>query len=592
MKNFLSPMFALVALMAMNGCTTITIIFTGSDSGPRPMVTGDAGVPMGDGAIAEVDAGTDAGFPEIGLTVTMAALPNSTVAVRNESFVASVGLELTAHEEGDVHVRALPVSGRGDIDTFFDIEHLDDVVNSCSLYDGAIRLGDRVTPDATTGVMLFTGFNLWIRAGSTTALKVLCTTDTVVSRETGDRYALGITSAEGIVVENDDGDRLAAVIGMSLYTNTTATPFNIVTIVPHGWIAFVADNLRQSTVLVAGGDVWQNFAQVRATAILEGADSDVVRVTSGGDAASFTMIAVAAEGAVLGTCILPAGANRSCDVHLSSPFHVERDASRIFQLWGKLANVVSSASVGGATTGVARSGTRVRLGLEAGVTTGDWDVNYAGSINVRTTGVVSGDRLYVAGTSILGNEFVVRRSKPTVTRQTLSTTNIANGTDQDLYRFQASADSAGSVGIAGFRFRMSIAGSGTVSAPRIRRGSSDVTDAVVTFDGPYVIVTFATEQFITGSGSVYTLHALVDGFSIGDTISTSFHRDLAGTIATGYVGPGLTLDTDTASLLTGFLWSDLSEVPHSSAFRSAGGSMDWTNDVYVEDLTQTQTLTR
>lgn len=337
---FIATMLIITAILNQ-GCTTINIIFTGSDSGPRPMSMGDAGLPMGDaGPMIEDDAAlplVDAALPETPLTVTMAATPSATIAVRNESFVSSVGLVLTAHEESEVWIRSLPVTGVGEIaDSAFAPENMNDLVVACGLWDGSTRLGLLVTPDAVTGQMLFTGINLRIRAGASTTLTVLCTMDSVVSRETGDRYALGIVSAEGIVVESGDGDRLTAVIGMSLYTNTTVTPINIVTVMPHGSIVYETDNLRQSTILVADDSIWQNFAQIRATAMLEGADSDVVRITSRGDAASFTMVAVAADGAILGTCILPAGTDRSCDARLSSPFHVERDTSRIFQVWGRV----------------------------------------------------------------------------------------------------------------------------------------------------------------------------------------------------------------------------------------------------------------
>jgi hypothetical protein len=50
---------------------------------------------------------------------------------------------------------------------------------------------------------------------------------------------------------------------------------------------------------------------------------------------------------------------------------------------------------------------------------------------------------------------------------------------------------------------------------------------------------------------------------------------------------------DSVSNATGtFVWSDLSEVPHSSASGTNSGSRDWTQDTYVEDLTQQSTLSR
>jgi hypothetical protein len=305
---------------------------------------------------------------------------------------------------------------------------------------------------------------------------------------------------------------------------------------------------------------------------------------------------------------------------------VPKDGSTTFQLWAKIGNVQSSSSVSGATTGVVRSGNQVALGLNAGLTTGNWDSSYASSFNVRAVGLASGDLVYSAGTATAGNNFVIRKSKPTVTRQTLSTTTLANGSSQDLYRMQISADSAGSVAIKQISFDLSKDGSTTLSNFRVRKGSTDMNLAeyAITSDlgvdleagtlaaatsSARVVVSFTNEETITGSGNVYTLYATPAGSSAGNTVSVAPTRNLAGTVTTGYItsgsiaGTGLTnpslaspsinIDTDnddTGDQPGSFVWSDLSEVPHS--FATPDGSFDWTNDVYVEDLTQTQTLTR
>jgi hypothetical protein len=354
-----------------------------------------------------------------------------------------------------------------------------------------------------------------------------------------------------------------------------------------------------------------------------------MNVTSTGDAANFTMIAVAKDGVVAGSDILPSGALRNKDVDLTgSPIMVPKDGSVTFQLWGKIGNIQSSSSVSGATSGVARSGNQVALGLGAGLTTGNWDSSYGSSFNVRAVGLASGDLVYAAGSPTTGNTFVVRKSKPTVTRQTLSTTTLANGSSQDLYRMQVSADSAGSVAVKKISFDLSKTGSTTLTNFRVRKGSTDMALAdysVVDANGTdieagslvagtstgRIIVTFTNEETITGSGNVYTLYATPAGSIASDTVSISPTRNLTGSVITGYldtetvsgasstnsglsvVGPNI----DTASSPDGvadaagtFVWSDLSEVPH--AFAAPGSSYDWTNDVYVEDLTQTQTLTR
>jgi hypothetical protein len=114
-------------------------------------------------------------------------------------------------------------------------------------------------------------------------------------------------------------------------------------------------------------------------------------------------------------------------------------------------------------------------------------------------------------------------------------------------------------------------------------------------------------ETVTGSGNVYTLVGTPDGFVAGDSISTTFSRLSDDRVLTGYLfGTWTSTSTDTALDMSpygapystrdiraaGLIWSDLSEVPHGAAFGRDGGSRDWTNGFLVEDLTQTQTLTR
>ncbi len=528
------------------------------------------------------------------LAVNMAATPALTRAVSHELMIPSVGLVFTAAEASDVLIRSVRLTGRGDVDGFTRAEDLNDVVTACALFDGETQVGRAQSPDAVTGEMRITDVNFPVPAGSSVTLTARCTADSVVEGDF-DIYALGIADEGDIEAEREDGNPVFATVSSSLLNNVHGAPSNFVTVFPHGEVTVAAENLRQSTILVAGPDFWQNFAQYRVTAQREGVDMDVVRVHSTGEAASFNMVAVAVDGALLGTCILPAGTDRDCDVHLSSPLRVERDSSRVFQLWSRLSYVVSSASVGGATTGVARSGNRLRLGLAADVERGDWDVNYVGMLNVRFTGRASGHRLYEDGPGISGNEFIVRRSKPTFTRQALVSTLIRNGSDHDLYRFRVSADSAGSVGLMGFRFRVAVTGSGTVSSLGIRRVGSplDVAGATVARSGEFITVTFSTEETITGSGTSYTLHGVLDGFIAGDTVSLTPFRNLSDdTALTGGVGPDGQLNTlrgwVAGMFHTGILWSDLSEVPHTDTAWTS--SLDWTGDRLVEDMTQTSTL--
>jgi hypothetical protein len=208
----------------------------------------------------------------------------------------------------------------------------------------------------------------------------------------------------------------------------------------------------------------------------------------------------------------------------------------------------------------------------------------------------------------------------------LSSTTLTSGLDTDLYKFQVAADSAGSVGLKKIVFNWSKGDSNSsfrFQNLRLRKGSTDIAvgDIAITSatgsnyyasgspalgeTSGQIVIVFTNEETISGSGNVYTLHGTIDGtVDSGDSLSLNFRRDVDASVVTGYLsddtnggirGPNIDISAagDGVSDDVGtFLWSDLSEVPHSYASSTLGGSRDWTNDTYVEDLTQQSTLSR
>ncbi len=564
------------------------------------------------------------------LTVALAASPTAGTAVKKQTMIPSAGFVFTAGSESPILIRSVKLTGRGDstLNGTYAVTDLVNLVTQCALFNGDTQIGLSKTPDSTNGTMVFDNLSTSVPAGTSLTLTAKCTADSLVAGGF-DHFALGIASNADITADDRDSNSVTASVSTNVVNNSSATPVVIQTVQDGGTLTIATDNLRQSTILVAGGDVWQNLAQFKATAQFEAMSIERINVTSTGDAANFTAVAIAQDGAVKGQDIFPSGALRNVDVSLATPIMVPKDGSITYQVWGKIGNVQSSSSVAGASTGVVRSGNQVKLGTGANLQTGNWDANYSGKFNVRAVGQASGDLVYATGVSTVGNNFVIRKSKPTVTRQSLSTTTLANGSSQDLYRMQISADSAGSIAVKKLSFDFSKTGSTSLTNFRVRKGSTDmaladyaITDhlgngieagsiAAAATSGR-IIVSFTNEETITGSGNVYTIYATPAGSVGGDTVSIAPTRNTAGTVVTGYlddeavVGTSLTnaphsmfgpnLDTatspdGTADSAGTFVWSDLSEVPHSFAGAGAG-SFDWTNDVYVDDMTQTQTLTR
>ena len=259
-------------------------------------------------------------------------------------------------------------------------------------------------------------------------------------------------------------------------------------------------------------------------------------------------------------------------------------------------------------------------------TSANWNAaeyGFGTKLNVRCTGAASGERVYAAAGAAPGNSMIIRKTMPIVTKQSLSSTTLAN-IDMDLMKWQVAADSAGSVSWKQAIFSFSKSGSVTLSNFRLLRNGSDVgsgnytvVDGVTgvnlyantiptTTSTGYIIVAINGEESISGSGNVYTLHASVAGASAGQNVALSFYRGTTSPVVTGYLtnvaysgfvsNAGIfnlnTAPSPTASAdaLGTFVWSDQSEVPHSTAIGTSGGSRDWTNDVYVQDLSQSQSL--
>lgn len=568
------------------------------------------------------------------LSVSLASSPVSATAVKRQQNIDTAGYVFTAGAQSDVIVRTVKLTGRGNESGSYTAAGLAGVVTSCALFDGSTQVGVSRSPDTTAGTMDITNMNLTIPKGTSKTLVVRCTADSSVNG-TEDMYAVGIAAAGDVTADDSDSNSVTASVSAAVVANSGASPSLSQTVKDKGTLSIQTNNMRQSTIVVAdNGMTWQNFAEFKATAQFEPVKLERMIVTSTGQAANFTAVAIAVNGQVVGQDTLPAGFSTFREVDLTnSPITVPKDGSVTFQIWGKLANVQSSSSVNGATTGAARSGAQLKLGLAAGETTNEFDSNYSSNFNVKSVGAASGDRIYTAGSDTVGNTMVVRKSKPVVTRQNVTTATLSNGTNQELYKFQVSADAAGAIALKRVTFDFSKSGTTTLANFRIRKGATEIAlaDVVIT-DGAgadleagtvaaatssgRVVVTFTNEETISGSGSVYTLLATPAASVAGDTVTFSMTRDTSNTVTTAYLNEGNVsvngtalyggtsgvpgnLDTGTSGVPDGtadvagtFVWSDNSEVPHSFAKGTLGGSYDWTNDVYAEDLTQAQTLSR
>ncbi|MDQ7815057.1 MAG: hypothetical protein RDU25_04620 [Patescibacteria group bacterium] len=573
------------------------------------------------------------------LTVSLASNPVSSTLVKKQQNVAVAGLVLSASAESDVTITNLTLAGQAalaSVNSFGGsataLANFSQRVTSLALFDGDTQVGLAKAPDTTTGKAQITNMNLTIAKGTSKTLTVKASFSSTASTTAPyDKIAVGVAAAADITAQDADSNTVTPSLDTSVTNQATgAAPSVVQTILNSGTITVQADAHPVSNIVVAGKDAWVSFAQYKATAQYENIEIDRIAIlassTNGmsADSADFVAVAIAKDGAVVGQDTLSSGATSSKDIDLTAnKIVVPKDGSVQFQVWTKLSSVQASGSVSGATTGVARSGHAPALGVNTGLQNNDWDSNYVAKMNMRSTGAASGERVYAASGASHGNAMIMRKTMPVVTKQSLSSTTLAN-IDQDLMKFQVSADSAGSVAWKQATFSFSKSSAVALTNFRLRRGATDLDTGVYAItnatsgadlvsgslaagvNSGYVVVSLkpGQEESISGSGNVYTLHATVSGAASGQNVTLSFYRDSTNPLVTGYLVNSTAfggfassanvfhIDTaaapSAAAAATGtFVWSDNSEIPHSSAAQT---SRDWTNDLYVTDLSQSQTL--
>ncbi len=595
-----------------------------------PVVVPIQTVPATPAPIVPVVASTP--VPAIGkLTVNVASNPSSGVLVKKQTDIAIFGLTLAASAQSDIILRTLTITGQaalsGSGNAFGSVGALADFskrVTSIKLMDGNTQVGLVKAPDTTSGAVKVSSMNYVIPRGTTKSLMVVATFSSSPTMSPGDQVAVGIASANDISAQDSDSNTVTPTLAASATNQLGATPAITQTILNSGKLYVQAYSQPASMIVMAGA--WISFAQYRASAQYESISIDRIALLAnpaGGDAVSadFKVLAIASNGAIMGSSdIFATGATRDIDLS-AHPLIVPKNDSIVFQIWTQLANVSSSSD---GVVGV-RSGQTPSVGINHDLAIGVWDSHYAGNLNIRSTGADSSERIYALSGAANGNQMVIRKSQPIVTKQSLPATTIMNDHAMELFRFQVAADGAGAItwkqavfniskssAIALSNFSLSTGGACTSIGAVITNAASGADLVAGSLDAgvnsAQVVVAFPVDGsfgWVRGAGQVYTLCATVSGAVAGQNMSiqTAFYRDPTSPVVTGYLTNNSAFGSfasnanifniDTAASPTGvaaamgtFVWSDGSE----GAIGTSGGSRDWTNDVYVQDLSQSQTL--
>lgn len=368
----------------------------------------------------------------------------------------------------------------------------------------------------------------------------------------------------------------------------------------------VAYEMPPSAVVIAGNNEWNYSAKFR---VAPGEYIDVVDIYLEGDSADIASIGlIDGDGLAHGLVRpLPSGENITMRVVLDVPFETTMEAPGFLQILTYSPDIVSGATASGQTVGWTRSGDTFRVGIS-----GMDHRNAAGSVHTDFAA------------PIMSNEFVLRQAEPRFINLT-SPEGVAliNERDTLLSHIQGWAFASSSldpiypaavaIGSMGMVAEIHSA-DGNVCDMRlyrntvplvwgtdyvIRRGT-DEADPGACWDASdrSLIAYFTREEVLRNEGADYELHGTPHGFVCGDTVAIRFERIFDDAVVTGYLGhfggpDGLGQVIDTSPLgsarlgigrAANFVWSDMSESPHSATYGYSGGSRDWTNGYLVPGL--------
>lgn len=225
-----------------------------------------------------------------------------------------------------------------------------------------------------------------------------------------------------------------------------------------------------------------------------------------------------------------------------------------------------------------------------------------------------------------GNNLYAYKSVPTLAFTGTATGNaIINGSEADLYKFTVKADANNDIALKQLKFNVAWSDGGTtdtlvLGSWKLYRGSTDLTSLAsygvtiqntsgtsvesstnITESDSSVVVTFDDEELVGKAETVtYTLKATPDGFRVlgtvdtasdsvtirlvGDTSKVTYSGGLpaypylnAGTTVTSVAKLFSSSTADASAVNKELIWSDYSNLSHSS---KAGSTSDSTNDWY------------
>jgi hypothetical protein len=381
---------------------------------------------------------------------------------------------------------------------------------------------------------------------------------------------------------------------------------------PQSTLTITENGHPGSDIVIGGKDVWVPMARYQAC--VDG-NEDVKLSTinvqwrvPGQDwaAESFSLVGVASQGNVIGTAQFDNNnLYGAVDVELDSNLTIAKGSCQPIELWAKFAAIKSSQEANGEWAHQPRSGKSVSLRISESLptygTTAYCNVeDYIGKLDVKARGLTTGEKVFADEGAAQPNFMTVRKAKPVVVPQALTSTVLTNG-QQEVAVFQIGADSASAMAVKQLPFYLARTTGTVMHSFRLYRGAvelphgsyhivdmmtgEDLTDNIT--EGPvgYPIVSFTDEEIVSGTGNIYSLKAISQLIGTGNNFACQFMAHSQYTLTGHLVGNESIQPPEHASPhfyhvqnssggwdLGIFIMSDMSEAPHGQL------SEDWFAD--------------
>lgn len=549
------------------------------------------------------------------LTSTLAATPSLQTYINGTSGVAMLGLNLAAGTGKDTKITSVMVTVTGADSCTTEAN----CISSAMLYDGDTLLS---TKNISGTTITFSGLNTTIAKGTTKTLTVKANLLKLSSVGGSTTLSFAVAAAASDISAQDaEGNTI---------TPTAATVTGPAHIISSGGSitgTLAADDSETESQVILAGASNVVLAKFRLTAATEALRLNKIRIVLPDSTAEEISTLALYDGATKLTSDVAvtdgSGADYADFNSFVADFIVAKDASKTLTV---------KASTGLTSNG-ASSGTSITASI-------DYDTNF------EARGINGSDTVDSAlgGANIDGRAMIFRKAKLTFTETALTSTAIANGSENEVYKFSVTADGNDAT-LKQLVFDVTLTENGTnngitAGSWKLFKGSSDITSLVDihgiagttvessnTFSSgtSKLIVTWTSEDLITAGGTnPYTLRSTLSNFGTGaddDSIRVILNADTAaatagfnklvdldqtvsqytaalgdGTVTAGqHLGTAAATPT-VASTNGNIIWSDYAVVAHDSTVADKTGdggsdlvtvstsSADWANGYLLKTM--------